>query len=118
MATTFERTTDRTTDPFGDISPDEKTARRTEWQNLVADVEDLIKKVANIGDVEIARVRERAQKTLAAAKQTAASGARNARVRAHDASVATDAYVREQPWTAVGVAAALGVLIGFIAARR
>lgn len=100
-----------------------RTSRRpaggsSEWRDLIADVEDLMKKVANISDVEVARVRERLQKTLAAAKSSAAAGARHARVYAQDASVATDEYVRERPWTAVGLAAAVGVLIGFMASRR
>ena len=49
--------------------------------------------------------------------RSAAAGARRARVYARDASTATEEYVRESPWTAVGLAAAVGVLIGFIASR-
>jgi ElaB/YqjD/DUF883 family membrane-anchored ribosome-binding protein len=30
----------------------------------------------------------------------------------------TDAYVRTNPWTAVGIAAAVGAVIGFLAHRR
>jgi ElaB/YqjD/DUF883 family membrane-anchored ribosome-binding protein len=30
----------------------------------------------------------------------------------------TDEYVRTNPWTAVGIAAAAGAIIGFLASRR
>jgi ElaB/YqjD/DUF883 family membrane-anchored ribosome-binding protein len=29
-----------------------------------------------------------------------------------------DGYVHDSPWTAIGVAAAAGILIGFLAAKR
>jgi len=125
METTFDRPAEYSRDN-GNNAEGARAARASrrpaagssEWRDLIADVEDLMKKVANIGDLEVARVRERLQKTLTAAKSSAAAGASNARAYAHDASIATDEYVRERPWTAVGLAAAVGVLIGFIASRR
>ena len=36
----------------------------TEWKNLVADVEDLVKKVANVDDSEIAEMRAKVEDTL------------------------------------------------------
>jgi len=94
------------------------SGKSAEWQNLVADVEDLVKKVANVGDAEVARVRARVEKTLASAKTAAAESASTVRNYAGQASARTDEYVHESPWTAVGLAAAVGVLIGFFAARR
>ncbi|HJS21560.1 MAG TPA: DUF883 family protein [Steroidobacteraceae bacterium] len=125
METTFERAAE----PSRDNGPDSETLRTgratrrqsaaaTEWRDLIADVEDLLSKVANVSDVEIARVRERLQKTLATVRGSATAGAQRARVYAQDATNATEEYVRESPWTAVGLAAAVGVLIGFIASRR
>ena len=38
--------------------------------------------------------------------------------RAGEVTEATDVYVRENPWAAIGVAAAVGIVIGFIAAGR
>ena len=117
-ATTHESTSTR--DPFVELAAQDAagSARASEWHDLVADVEDLIKKIANVGDLEIARVRERLKKTLSAAKESGAVGARAAKNYAHDASVTTDEYVRQRPWTAVGVAAAVGIVIGVMASRR
>jgi ElaB/YqjD/DUF883 family membrane-anchored ribosome-binding protein len=94
------------------------STRSAEWHNLVADVEDLIKKVANVDDAEIARIRAKVEETLAKAKSTATQGIAAVKGRAGEVTEATDVYVRENPWAAIGVAAAVGIVIGFIAAGR
>jgi ElaB/YqjD/DUF883 family membrane-anchored ribosome-binding protein len=94
------------------------SARGDEWRNLVADVEDLVKKVANVGDAEIAEIREKVQHSLAKAKTTAGEGVAAVRARAGEATEATDDYVRDNPWAAIGIAAAIGIVIGFVAGRR
>jgi ElaB/YqjD/DUF883 family membrane-anchored ribosome-binding protein len=38
--------------------------------------------------------------------------------KTREAAKATDAYVHEKPWNAIGVAAGIGVLIGFLIGRR
>lgn len=93
-------------------------SRSTEWSNLVTDVEDLIKKVANVDDAEIAEIRAKVEQTLAKAKTTAGQGLAAVRGRAEEMTDATDVYVRENPWAALGVAAAVGIIIGFVAGRR
>lgn len=90
----------------------------SELHNLIVDVEDLLKKLANIGDAEIAKVRARVEKTLASAREAAGEGVTLVKGYARQGAQATDEYVHESPWTAMGLAAAVGVLIGFIAARR
>lgn len=94
------------------------TGKSAEWQNLVADVEDLVKKVAHVDDEEIAEIRSKVEDTLAKAKTTADEGISAVRGRAEEASEATDVYVRENPWAAIGIAAAIGIVIGFVAGRR
>jgi ElaB/YqjD/DUF883 family membrane-anchored ribosome-binding protein len=93
-------------------------AGRSEWHRLVADVEDLVKKVANVDDAEIAEIRSKVEHTLAEAKTSASAGIAAVRGRAEEATEATDVYVRENPWAAIGIAAAVGIIIGFVAGRR
>jgi ElaB/YqjD/DUF883 family membrane-anchored ribosome-binding protein len=95
-----------------------ESARGDEWRNLVADVEDLVKKVANVDDAEIAEIRGKVEETLAKAKTTAGEGVAAVRARADETAQATDEYVRENPWAAIGIAAAIGIVIGFVAGRR
>jgi len=119
METTIEGTGRGRPREHNGESVSEQTSRVSgEWHNLIADVEDLVKQLANVGDAEVARVRARVEKTLASAKSVAAEGASSVKGYARQATTATDEYVRESPWTAVGLAAAVGVLIGFLASRR
>jgi len=119
METTIEgMARGRSREHNGESAREQANKVGSEWSNLIADVEDLVKKVANVGDAEVARVRARVEKTLASAKSAAVEGASTVKGYARQATTATDEYVRESPWTAVGLAAAVGVLIGFIASRR
>ncbi len=93
-------------------------ARGAEWRNLVTDVEDLIKKVANVDDAEVAAIRAKVEQTLAKAKTSATQGIAAIRGQTDEVTEATDQYVRENPWAAIGIAAAVGIVLGFIAGRR
>lgn len=94
------------------------SARSTEWHNLVADVEDLVKKVAHVDDEDIAAIRARVESTLAKAKSTAGQGIAVVKGQAEEVTEATDEYVHENPWAAIGIAAAVGIVIGVLAGRR
>lgn len=89
-----------------------------EMRNLIADVEDLLKGVANVGDADVARLRARVTETVASAKESLLEGTENLRVRANDAATTADSYVRERPWAAIGIAAAVGVALGLMVSRR
>jgi ElaB/YqjD/DUF883 family membrane-anchored ribosome-binding protein len=90
----------------------------SEIRNLIADVEDLLKGVANVGDADIARLRARVTETVQSAKSTLLDHTQNIRAQAGDAAAAADDYVRERPWAAIGIAAAIGVVVGLVAGRR
>jgi ElaB/YqjD/DUF883 family membrane-anchored ribosome-binding protein len=89
-----------------------KDSASEEVQAFLADVEDLVKRVANISDADVARVRVKVANALTDMRRVAADTADTMRDRARVAVEATDEYVRERPWTVVGVAAALGLIIG------
>jgi ElaB/YqjD/DUF883 family membrane-anchored ribosome-binding protein len=55
---------------------------------------------------------------LRRAKATLADASQPVFDRTRETGAAADDYVRGNPWTAVGVAIAAGVLIGFLAAKR
>lgn len=60
----------------------------------------------------------RVASSLRDAKEKLVSAERVAVDKAKQAARATDGYVHEHPWQAVGVAAAVGVLVGMLIARR
>lgn len=90
----------------------------SEVRNLISDVEELVKRVTNVSDADVARIRARVERTLADAKTSINQGTDRMRAQADQAATVTDEYVHERPWTAIGLAAVLGVAIGMIASRR
>ncbi|HLK70957.1 MAG TPA: DUF883 family protein [Steroidobacteraceae bacterium] len=93
-------------------SAESKAYISEELRAFIADVEELLKKVANVSDVEIARVRNKVATALSDVRRVANETADGVRDRARVAMDATDDYVRDRPWTAIGIAAALGLLVG------
>jgi ElaB/YqjD/DUF883 family membrane-anchored ribosome-binding protein len=97
---------------------DVKAAATTEIKNLIADVEDLMARIADLKDADVVRVRGKVQRAVDATKQSLTDGADALRQRAQDVASTADDYVRESPWQAVGIAALVGAVVGILATRR
>jgi ElaB/YqjD/DUF883 family membrane-anchored ribosome-binding protein len=111
-------TVDNAMEPARDSA---RTAARTgsqEFRNLVADVEELIKRVAHVDDADLARAREKLQNTLSAAKTALHDGTERVKSTARHAADTTDQYVHTNPWSAVGIAAAAGAAIAVLLSTR
>jgi ElaB/YqjD/DUF883 family membrane-anchored ribosome-binding protein len=102
-----------TTKPIGPQSP---IAR--DIQNVVTDAQELLKTVQSEGGSKLNDVKAKVQEQLDSAKQMLGQLQTTVTDGAKVAVDTTDAYVRSNPWRAVGISAALGALIGFLAARR
>jgi len=103
----------------------EPAAEASELQRLIADAEDLIAGVAHLQGKDVNRIRTQAERALRSAKQaladggqTLVEGTRNVRRKAVRIAAGTDAYVRESPWQAIGIAALLALAVGYLATRR
>src|SRR5215510_7724024 len=86
----------------------QESATSVEFKNFVSDVEDVVKRVADVGDADVARVRTKIQSALTSARSGLNDTVDNLRQQAKQ----TDDYVRESPWQAMGIGTALGALIG------
>ena len=86
--------------------------------HLLSDIQDLLGQLAHVADPDIARVRARLTESLATARRAVAEGSEQVRAQVRSGVRGGDAYVRNQPWQAVGIAAAAGLLIGFLVAKR
>jgi len=95
-----------------------RSATGQEVSDLMADVQDLLGRVAHSADPEIARLRTKLEGAMSSAKSALSDGRNSVKRHAREAVQAGDNYVREQPWQSVGIAAAAGLLIGFLVARR
>ncbi len=85
---------------------------------VVADAEELLRATAGQAGEKVAVARERIQESLATAKARLAGAQEELLERTKQAAHATDEYVHENPWRAVGIAAGVGVIIGMLIARR
>jgi len=89
-----------------------------DFKTVMTDAEALIKATANQGGEAVAAVRAKAEASLARAKVQMADAEAAVLARAKAAAKATDVYVHENPWKAIGVSASLALLVGFIMGRR
>jgi ElaB/YqjD/DUF883 family membrane-anchored ribosome-binding protein len=95
-----------------------KSTASGEVKNLIADVEDLMARIADLKDADVVRVRGKVQRAVEATKQSLSDGADSLRRRAQQAAATADDYVHESPWQAIGIAALVGAVVGILATRR
>lgn len=89
-----------------------------DFKVVIADAEALIKATANQGGEAVVNLRAKAEESLAAAK-VKLNEAQDALIeKGKVAAQATDNYVHEKPWHAVGIAAGVGLVIGLLIGRR
>ncbi len=85
---------------------------------VIADAEELLKLTAGqVGD-KASEMRMRMQARMEQAKVDLAHLQDMAVTKAKDAGRAADTYVHENPWTAMGIAAGVGVVLGMLISRR
>lgn len=85
---------------------------------VVVDTEDLIKATAGQTGERIEKVRARAEESLRNARVRVQAAGTDLQNAAQDAMTQVDGQVRENPWTAVGVAAGIGLVVGILLARK
>jgi ElaB/YqjD/DUF883 family membrane-anchored ribosome-binding protein len=78
-----------------------------ELRNVIADAEELLRATADQAGPKVQEVRARAEESL-----------RNAKEHLQGAGRQLDTQVRDNPWAAVGVAAAIGLLAGILLSRK
>ena len=90
----------------------------TDLRVLLADAKDLMLATASQTGEKIAEMRARIQRTIAEIEPRLAAAELALEGKVKEAAKTTDDYVHAKPWTAVGIAACAGLLIGLLAARR
>jgi len=85
---------------------------------VVADAEELLRATASQAGEKVSAARERIQASLASAKVKLTEAERALLEKTKEAAKATDEYVHEHPWKAVGIAAGAGLLLGVLISRR
>jgi ElaB/YqjD/DUF883 family membrane-anchored ribosome-binding protein len=83
-----------------------------DFGQVVADTEALLRSLAGVGGEKAAGLRESVEANLASTKARLLELQAGAAETASAAMREADEYVHEKPWTAIGIAAAVGVIIG------
>jgi ElaB/YqjD/DUF883 family membrane-anchored ribosome-binding protein len=95
-----------------------------ELQNFFSDVQDLLAKVTDLDDREVAAIRSRVQDSLDVARESVQDGARRVRDTASDWRDSAEEHarsaqreIRKRPLTIGLAAAVIGVVLGALLAR-
>jgi ElaB/YqjD/DUF883 family membrane-anchored ribosome-binding protein len=90
----------------------------SDFKVVIADAEALLRATANQGGEAVTNLRAKAEESLAAAKVKLADAQDALIEKGKIAAQATDDYVHEKPWHAVGIAAGVGLVVGLLIGRR
>jgi len=88
-----------------------------DFRAVVADAEELLRATAGQAGEKVAAARECIQENLVAAKEHLNEAELAMIEKTKYAAKATDEYVHDNPWTAIGVAASVGVIVGMLIGR-
>jgi ElaB/YqjD/DUF883 family membrane-anchored ribosome-binding protein len=89
-----------------------------DFRVVVTDAEELLRATAGLAGDKVSAARERIQENLTAAKVRLSAAEDAVVARTKEAARATDEYVHENPWKAVGIGAAVGLIVGMLMSRR
>ena len=90
----------------------------SDFKTVVADTEELLKATASVAGEQATVARARVRESLGDAKVRLAAAEDAAIARAKEAAQATDEFVHDHPWKAIGLAASIGLLVGLLVGRR
>ena len=90
----------------------------TDIKSVISEAEEMLSAMADQAGEKATKLRDRIQARLREAKVRLSDAEAVLVAKTKAAARATDDYVHESPWTAVGVAAGVGLLVGLIIGRR
>jgi ElaB/YqjD/DUF883 family membrane-anchored ribosome-binding protein len=89
-----------------------------DFRLVVTDAEELLRATAGVAGEKVSAARERIQENLEVAKMRLSSAEDAVIAKTKEAAKATDEYVHENPWKAVGIAAGVGLVVGMLISRN
>ena len=93
-------------------------AGRRDLRAVLSDMDDYLRATASQTGEKIGVIRERLQEQMQKTKERLADTREVVVDKTKQAARATDDYVHDNPWRAVGVAAAVGLVVGLLIGRR
>jgi ElaB/YqjD/DUF883 family membrane-anchored ribosome-binding protein len=87
-------------------------------KEVMLDAEALLAATVDTGDKKLAEIRAKSEQSLSRVRAKLDDLQTDALLSVKAATKATNVYVHEKPWRAIGFAASLGVVIGLLIGRR
>lgn len=90
----------------------------SDLQKVIADAEELMQATAHQTEGKVVELRERITENLRNARHKLVDVEISVKEKTKEVARATDDYVHEHPWRAIGSAAGVGLVIGLLIGRR
>lgn len=101
-----------------DMTNSSKQKLVSDMKVVVSDAEEILRATAGVAGEKMVDLRERIAERLRDAKLRLADAEAALVDKTKAAARATDDFVNDNPWQAVGIAAGIGLLLGIIIGRR
>lgn len=89
-----------------------------EFSNLVGTLEDVFAAASESGGERLSELKDQAEASLKKAKARLGTLEKTTVAKARKIASESDDYVHENPWTAIGVGAGIGLLLGLLIGRK
>lgn len=89
----------------------------TDLKTLVTDAEELFKVTATQAGEKVAIARQKVEQSLIEGKKALADAEKVVVKKSKECAEIADDYVRENPWSAIGIAAGVGLVLGLLIRR-
>ena len=89
-----------------------------DFKTMITDSEDLLKAAATVSGDGFTAARTKFEDKVRRAKAALADASQPVFDRTRETAAVADHYVHDHAWTAIGVAVAAGVLLGFLVAKK
>ena len=104
--------------PASRVIEDQTNTLAHDFEDVVNDAQELLQSMGSEGGAKISEMKRRVEASMEAARKQLAELQASVAEGAKAAATTTDRYVHDNPWSAIGIGAALGVLVGYLFARR
>lgn len=94
------------------------SAARTEFNNIMADLQELVARAGKLSGQELATIRLQISEKLSVAKEKLHHLSEDASVAAHKGVDNTEKLIKDHPFQSVGIAALAGLVLGALISRR
>ena len=89
----------------------------TDLKSLIGDAEELLKATTSQAGEKIAVARQKIEQSLIEGKKALADAEQVVIKKSKECAEIADDYVRDNPWSAVGIAAGVGLALGLLIRR-